>query len=110
MRMHFYSHLYVGEKAGRHRFLIIRNIRRRKLQPDVYVITLAINGNNLLDIYPSVSLLHPYFKEKEMLAVGIAVGYQEAMEVVASIVDEVYQRTGGFDLEPFLEDKKTFRM
>ena len=37
--MQWYSHLYVGKKAKRHRYAIIQGIREEKLQPEVYVIT-----------------------------------------------------------------------
>ena len=52
--MRWYSHLYVGEKAGKRRFSIIQGIREGKLQPEVYVITPPQNGNNILDIYQSL--------------------------------------------------------
>ena len=57
--MRWYSHLYVGEKAGKRRFSIIQGIREGKLQPEVYVITPPQNGNNILDIYPAPMLLLP---------------------------------------------------
>lgn len=105
MGMRWYRHLYVGERAGRHRFSIIQKIRLDQLQPEVYVITPASNGNNILDIHPSSSLLQPYYKEQDLLILGIAVGHQEAMEVAGEIVDEMYRKTGELDLEQFLEEK-----
>ena len=57
--MQWYSHLYVGKKAKRHRYAIIQGIREEKLQPEVYVITSPQNGENLCDIYPSALLLVP---------------------------------------------------
>ena len=63
--MRWYSHLYVGEKAGKRRFSIIQGIREGKLQPEVYVIRSPQNGENLCDIYPSVMLLTPAEKKKE---------------------------------------------
>lgn len=110
MGMLWYKYLYVGEKAGKHRFSMIQHIRRNRSQPDTYVITPASNGNNILDIYPSASLLHPYYKEQELLVIGIAKGYEEALEVARVIVDEMYQETGAFMLEPFLEEKEKRRV
>lgn len=103
--MLWYKHLYMGEKAARRRASIIQNIRMNKLQPEVYVITPASNKENLLDIYPAASLLHPYYKEQELLIVGIAVGHGEAMEVAGRIVSEMYQKTGAFCLDEFLDEK-----
>ena len=73
--MQWYSHLYVGKKAKRHRYAIIQGIREEKLQPEVYVITSPQNGENLCDIYPSAMLLFPSEKKKERMILGIAVTY-----------------------------------
>lgn len=103
--MLWYKQLYVGEKAKKHRFHIIQNIRRNKLQAGVYVITPASNGNNILDIYPTITLMQPYYRESDLMILGIADGYNEALELAGSIVDEMYQKTGTFELKSFLEEK-----
>ena len=99
--MQWYSHLYMGEKARRHRYAIIQGIRAEKLQPEVYVITSPQNGANLCDIYPSAMLLVPSEKKKERTILGIAVTYWEALEVVHSMVDDLYQKTGEVSAESF---------
>lgn len=101
--MRCYEHLYVGEKAKRVRFGILQGLREKKLQPEVYVITLPQNGNNVLDIYPSPMLLLPPYRDQELLLVGIAVTYWEALEVARVIVDDMYRKTGGFCLNTFLK-------
>ena len=102
--MQWYSHLYVGRRAKRHRYAIIQGIREEKLQPEVYVITSPQNGENLCDIYPSAMLLFPSEKKKERMILGIAVTYWEALEVTRQIIDELYRNTGGFDLAGYLND------
>ena len=99
--MQWYSHLYMGEKARRHRYAIIQGIRAEKLQPEVYVITSPQNSANLCDIYPSAMLLVPSEKKKERTILGIAVTYWEALEVVRSMVDDLYQKTGEVSAESF---------
>ena len=42
--MRFYQHLYMGEQAAGKRFQILQGLRERKIQPDIYVITLASGG------------------------------------------------------------------
>ena len=71
--MQWYSHLYVGRRAKRHRYAIIQGIREERLQPEVYVITSPQNGENFCDIYPSALLLVPSEKKKERMILGIAV-------------------------------------
>lgn len=104
--MEWYDHLYVGKKAKRKRHTIIRGIRDGVFDPLSYVITPPQNGNNILDIYPAAMLLLPPYKDQDMLILGIAADYWEALEVVRRIVDEMYQRTGGFDLAALLKERQ----
>lgn len=103
--MLWYRHLYVGEKAKKHRFSIIQSIREYSYRPGVYVITPPSNGNNILDIYPSYMLILGKNREQELKILGIAEGYEEALELAGAIVSEMYEKTGGFGLEEFLEER-----
>lgn len=103
--MRWYNHLYLGKKAKRRRYTIIRNLREGKFSPGVHVITPSQSGNNILDIYPAFMLLF-YPDSKNLLILGIAADYQEALLVVRRIVDDMYQTTGDFNLELFLENKE----
>lgn len=104
--MRWYNHLYVGKKAKRRRYAIIQNLREGKFQPGIHVITPSQNGNNILDIYPTFMLyLYPN-PDPDLLILGIAADYREALEVVRIIIDEMYQATGDFKLELFLEKKE----
>ena len=104
--MRWYKHLYVGEKAKKKRFSMIQKIRFHKTQLRAYVITPAINGDNILDIYPAMVFDHPYYREKNLLVLGIAADYWEALEVARQIISDVYTATGSLDLELFLSGQK----
>ena len=101
--MLWYDRLYVGEKAKKHWYSIIQTIRRRKGRLGVFVIMPASNGNNILDIYPTITLFHLNFDQRERMILGIAEGYQEALSLAGEIVRDMYQKTGAFCLEEFLE-------
>lgn len=105
--MLWYDKLYVGENAKKHRFSIIQSIRRKKGRLGVFVITPASNGNNILDIYPTVTLFRFHFDQRERLILGIAKGYQEALNLAGEIVRDMYQETGAFCLEKFLEQSSS---
>lgn len=105
--MLWYDQLYVGEKAKKHRFSIIQSIRKGKPCLGVFVITPAANGNNILDIYPSATLFNSYYSQKELLVLGIAQGYQEALKLAAMIVQDMYEETGAFCLEDFLKQSSS---
>lgn len=102
--MRWYKHLYVGQKAKSRRFIIIQNIRKARFQPGIHVITPA-TGNNILDIYPAALLLSEYNKKKEdLLILGIAADYYEALDVVRDIIDEMYRKTGRFSIQEFVTE------
>lgn len=103
--MLWYSRLYVGDKAKRHLFSIVRSIREKKYRPGVFVITPPSNGNNILDIYPGYMLLLESAREEELTILGIADGYQEALVLAGTIVEEMYKKTGGFCLEELLTER-----
>lgn len=98
----FSERLYVGKKAEQKRDRILQGLREGALQPQVYVLIPAKNGNNLLDIYPCAMLKLPGFPDADPLVVGVAVTYWEALEVARQIVDELYRETGGFCLKDLL--------
>lgn len=74
------------------------------MQPGVYLVTPASNENNILDIYPALTLMQPYYQKSELMILGIADGYEEALTVAGSIIDEMYRSTGAFCLAEFLNE------
>ena len=46
------------------------------------------------------------YPKKELYVVGLAKGSDEAVEVAASIVEEVYRMTGAFRVEDYLNEKR----
>ncbi|MDF2886903.1 MAG: hypothetical protein K0R23_1288 [Lacrimispora sp.] len=103
MKISWYNRLYVGEKAKKKRYRIIQGIRKGKPGLDIYVITPASNGNNILDIYPATEIISPFYKEKEFFILGIAADYWEAQEVAGRVIHDLYRTTEGFNLSDFLK-------
>lgn len=104
MKISWYDHLYVGDKAKKKRYQIIQAIRNSRLISGAYVITPSLSGNNVLDIYPAMELSAPWYRNEEFFIIGIAADYWEALEVTRQIIDELYRNTGGFDLAGYLND------
>ena len=101
--MRWWNHLYMGEQAARLRPSLLRRMREGSFLPDTYVITLPESGNHILDILP-VSLLTRQERDgKDFLVLGIARGYEEAAQVVRSMVDDMYQKTGAFNWKAYME-------
>ena len=64
--MKWYRKLYVGETAGKDRYRIVGKVRWNRPQRNAYLITLAANESDLLDIYPANTMLWPYFRKNTM--------------------------------------------
>ena len=95
--------MYIGENAARNRRRILEGLRNGSLLPDTYVITLPESGNHILDILPVRLLTRQQRDGKDFLVLGIARGYEEAAQVVRSMVDDMYQKTGAFNWKAYME-------
>ena len=106
--MLWYKDLYVGERAEKRRASIIQTMRSGKAAPSAYAILPAANGKDLLDILQALQLcgeqeaLWSRLTGREPLILGIAWGYQDALELAGRMVDEVYRATGAFDVKAYL--------
>lgn len=100
--MRWYHKLYIGKTARNKRYKIVWKVKHRAGMLGVYLITLASNKENLLEILDSSLLLQPHYKKEDVFIVGIACGYEEAVEVVTKIIAELYNETGNFDIRQFL--------
>lgn len=107
--MTWYDDLYVGMSIVHKTKKIKWKICHNAGQINIYVIALASNEKNLLDIIPAQELLQKGYPKRELYIVGLAKGYDEAVEVAVSIVDEVYHRTGTFAIRSYLAAKKESR-
>lgn len=97
--MKFHKKLYVGSS--------IRNINKVKWklrhhagQLGIFVITLSA-GQDELDIYHCAFLQQRYYKMYPPCIVGIANGYDEAVELLQQMVLDVYNETGDYRLKEY---------
>ncbi len=104
--MKWYDKLYVGESIARKANRIKWKINHNAGTFDVYVITLASNPSNLLDLIPARELLQKHYPKKELYIIGLAKGYEEACTVVCEIIKEVYAQTREVDVRRYLLAKR----
>lgn len=74
---------------------------RHKLQIGVYVVVLSVNGKDLLDLIPAYMLSEKSYKGRDIQILGLAMGKDDAKELAASMIMDVYRETGGFDVRRF---------
>ena len=99
--MKWYEDLYVGDSIADKANRIKWKINHHAGTVSIYVIAFASNRQNLLEkFYPG---------KKQMQIIGLAKGYAEALELVRSIIEEVYQNTGDVDVKSYLRGRKRRR-
>lgn len=110
--MKWYKKLYLGDNAEKSKLRIMAMTVARRFQPEVYLITLSQNPDNILEMFQANVFIQPYFKKeesrKDLLIIGIAKGYDEGLEVMAKILGETYDVNGNFNVKAHLGigDKK----
>ena len=93
--LNWYKNLYIGDNAKKKPKKLIHKINQGAGVIDVYVITLAVNPEN--------SLMQSALRRNCPTIIGLAKGYEEALEIIEQIVNEVYQETGTAEIRTWLE-------
>ncbi|MDD6481354.1 MAG: hypothetical protein PUF65_03605 [Lachnospiraceae bacterium] len=104
--MKWYHNLFVGDSIAGKEKKIKWKINHNAGTLSVYVIAFASNPENLLDIVPAWELRQKSYPKRDMKIIGLARGYDEALEVVRQIVDETYQSTGDVDVWSYLKEER----
>ncbi len=100
--MKYYYNLYLDDYVASNKKEIIEKLENNEWQLEVYLIVLSAHIGNQLEIYNSTLLLQKSFRKEELLIVGITKGYNESLEVVEKIMQEVYDNTKGTDMKSYI--------
>ncbi len=98
--MKFYKNLYVGESIKKPN-KVKWKLRHNAGQFQVYVIALA-SGADQLEIYHCAFLQQKYYKKHPPYIIGIAGGYEEAVDLVVEMTKAALKKTGRPDLTKYL--------
>ena len=102
--MIWYDDLFVGESISpRRKKRIIRKINRRSILGGEYLLTLSSNPDNLIDIINAQVIRQRYYPRKDLVVIGLAGNYEEAMMLAGEIVSGIYAVQGNFKLREFFE-------
>ncbi|MCI7322704.1 MAG: hypothetical protein MR508_05250 [Lachnospiraceae bacterium] len=102
--MEWYRNLYASDSVAGKVNRIKWKINHNAGMVSVYVIACPSNPNNLLDIIPARELMQKSYPKRNMIIIGLAKGYQDALELVRRIIDETYQNTGTVDVRAYLKE------
>ena len=99
--MQWAEHLYLSDITAAKKERIIKKAAQVAGMVSVYFIALASNPDNLFDIFHAAHLKESAFYRQNPYIVGIASGYDEALELVQRMVEDVYRETGGFQVREY---------
>ena len=100
--MKYYKHLYLSEGLEKKKDKIIQKIEAGKILPGIFLVTLAPDEKNQLEIHRYILLLH----REELFVVGISKDYEGALELVEEITQEVYNKTKSADIRSYILDRE----
>lgn len=90
--MRWAVNLYTTEKTKRNLKHIQKSMKRKWIKPNVYLIALASNENNLLDIIHSSMYLQKVFQNMNPDIVGVAEDYGAALDLVLEMIQDQWKR------------------
>lgn len=99
--MRWAVNLYTTEQTQKKLPFIMQKVRKGRLQPDIRLITLASNENNLLDIIPAAAYRQKGLAGQNPDIVGIAKGQEEAEMLAVQIVLDVWNSYGSFEVRKY---------
>ncbi len=99
--MEIYSRLYIGDSVN-NPDKAIKKLKKGSRLLNIFVITVAYNPNDQLDIYSSQILCQKYYRRNKPYVIGIAGTYEEALELVVQITNETVTVTGGGNIKEYL--------
>lgn len=104
--MKFYCNLYMDNYVLTNKKEIIQKLENNEWQLEVYVIALSNHPHNQLEIFNSAMFLQNKIRKEQVLVIGITKGYNEALELVEKIMEEVYDNTKGTDIKAYINKKQ----
>ncbi len=101
--MRLYKDLLVGDQIGYRKYQIIWKLKHNKFPTGIYIILMALDPQNLMEIIPALLLRQSYYQRQDLFVLGIAGSKQEAYELARQLIEQVYKQTGGVALREYIQ-------
>ncbi len=101
-----YRHLYVSEFLEKKRDKILKKLKNNQFQPGIYLITLSQNQEDELEFYSTLLLKQHVYEDSPIFLVGIAEGYDDAINIIQMITEEVCRNTGEVNIRRYIMEKE----
>ena len=92
MQITFYCHLYMNENLKKKEAKIKKKLSANNLQPSIYVIAFSQSPQHIYENTP-------------LFVVGLADGYDSALELIRQITEEVFAATQSVDIRHYILQK-----
>ena len=99
--MLFHKKLYLDDEISKNKRTIIRKLKHNKLALNVYVMVLAENENEEIDIYPAYVLLQKAYKDRELTVVGLASDMSNSKDLLVKMTEDCIRMTGKVSLKEY---------
>jgi len=97
----FSARLACGPKADKIKKTLIKKLKKGKSVPFLYVVYISESKTDQLEIVESMQIGLPFFEERDLYIAGLAIGEDEALELIRQMVDTVYTETGSTDIKAY---------
>lgn len=104
--MRFHKNLYIGNSI-KYPILTKWKLRVAAGQLRVYIIVISENGDNQLEIFHNSLLKQKYIYSRNLLVVGIASDYNEAVDIITRITQDCVSKNGAGNVKQFLLSEMT---
>ena len=102
-KLKFAQNLYLGEGIAPEKLdKLKKRLNKKPLLANVYLITPARNPADQLDIFDARQLVQPHYKDEEFLVLGMASGYEDALQLIERITGECLIASGDCNLREYL--------
>lgn len=102
--LRFLDNYYVGDEI-KNPEKIIEKLESGKPVWGIYLLTLSGNRKNLMEILPASMLMQKSFREICPAIFGMAKGKENAIEMAAAMLGDMYRSTGGFAVEEYMKNR-----
>lgn len=100
----WYKKLYIGTNMKGEHKKYIKKIKKKQFTFDIYLLTLAFNEVDQIDIFSANLLLQRPLRRRCPLIIGIARGYEDALLLFTELANDVYQETGRLELKTYIKE------
>ena len=102
-RINFHYHLHLGEGLEYKDLMQMKkDLRENPVAANLFLITLATNEQEQLDIYDAKYLIQKYYSKNPPYVIGIAKNKEQAIAVVEKLMQECVTNRGDANLRAYI--------